>query len=221
MRSIAARMMEDFLKRFEFYYDIDTSSHAVYMDPEKIHVFDGFAYNPQDRKRLFESMNNPLLIPVVLTWAHETLRGTAEQPWLDKLTEQYLRHEGTYDFTPLLPHLEIDYAWDDYFTDPIGAVIHSIDVNDDINLRIDRLYHLGMDYLENTLHLTYLESLLRSYEEEKHRAGFDRVSDYLDDHQDHVTMWKTLNPERFKSYLEAKQPRVVNPYKGGGFRCIN
>lgn len=210
--------MEDFLEMIEHYYEFDPSGRMV---SDKLPLFNGFAYNPMGQIRLLDSMNAPFLIPVVLTWAHETLTSEDSRKWLDEVTEKYLLHEGSYDFTPLLPHIEIDYAWDDYFTDPIGAIIHSIDKKDDTALRIDRLCFQGLDHLENTLRLTYIDSLLASYDDESCQVGLDNVSDHLHDHQDRLTVWNSENPELYQSYSEARQPRVVNPYKGGGFRCIN
>lgn len=218
IRRIAIRMMDHFLEMMELYYGFDKSGS---MTVDKLPLFDGFAYDPEFSKQVLASMDNPFLIPIVLSWAHDSLKGEEDKKWLDEVTERYIRKDGSYDFTPLLLHIDIDFSWNTYFNDPVGAVIYAIDATDDIAARVDRLCFLGMDHLENTLHLTYIESLLRSYDKQGCSTGLDNVIDYLDDHQDLLTVWNKENPELYRSYSEARQPRVVNPYKGGGFTCIS
>ena len=217
-RRIAIRMMDHFLAEMELYYGFDRSGS---MTVDKLPVFDGFAYDPEFSQQVLASPENPFLIPIVLSWARDSLKGEEEKKWLDDVTERYVRSEGTYDFTPLLLHIDIDLSWDNYFNDPIGAIIYAIDATDDIAARVDRLCFLGMDHLENTLHLTYIESLLCSYDKQGCSTGLDNVIDYLDDHRDKVFSWEARDYALYESYIEARQPRVVNPYKGGGFTCIS
>lgn len=178
---------------------------------DKLPAFDGYRRNTFHLNTAYSNVTDMgLMVPLILVWANGQIPNYPSiASDVGKATEQYLTGQGEdgYDFTFLFEMMDHDYKWSDYFTNPTAAVFTTISMHTDVTELLSQIYEQGFDHFERTLRMTFVHSLTDVQVTGggiEYNVSLVRLDEFLEEQQQHHPTFS---------------PRVVNPYKGGGFSC--
>lgn len=204
-------------------------------------VFDGYGYNRTYIDDALEPQSGDFQVAMFLAWydwtrphepgAEDAFRDLCSHYLADRVVpeacyerfEPIFLDEGRYpDFISFVRYVDEHYL----VPDPLMTYMHAITLEDS-SLLLEAMCHLdghAFDHLRDGLRLSYLETDFASHDPvEESVPGFrhESVETVLRAQTALLETWRTKGTYDEDFYANLPFLRLINPYKGGGFSCMN